>query len=46
MSDLALRPVRRTDLDALVTLCAEHAAYEGCVYAPGWLAASPHGRSA
>ncbi|MEO1479155.1 MAG: GNAT family N-acetyltransferase [Bacteroidota bacterium] len=32
MSDLALRPVRRTDLDALVTLCAEHAAYEGCVY--------------
>ncbi|MEL6443239.1 MAG: GNAT family N-acetyltransferase [Bacteroidota bacterium] len=34
MSDLALRPVRRADLDALVALCAEHAAYEGCVYDP------------
>lgn len=35
MTDVVLRPVRRADLDALVVLCAEHAAYEGSTYDPG-----------
>ncbi|MEM8601390.1 MAG: GNAT family N-acetyltransferase [Bacteroidota bacterium] len=34
MTDVVLRPVRRADLDALVVLCAEHAAYEGSAYDP------------
>jgi L-amino acid N-acyltransferase YncA len=39
---MTVRPVQPTDLEALVTLCAEHAAYEKADYSPAGKAARLH----